>query len=175
MRGLPLFLGCALVLSAQEAPKPTRHHLALKDQAGTWTAVARLYMDPSKPPVVAKGTEVNTVVAGGLWLKSEFRAEMMGQPFEGHGLFGYDAQQNAHVGTWVDSSGTWMAVSKGQCSGNCREQVVYFEGYDEKGKRATYKEVHTQVDRDHRTMAMFLKAKGGTFVKQMDMEYVRAK
>ena len=177
MRIAILILGCALALTAQEGPfpKPTAHHLAMKDQVGTWNAVARFYMELGKPPMVSKGTEVNTLVAGGFWIKTELKAEMMGQPFEGHGLFGYDARQGAHVGSWGDSSDTWMAVSKGSCARDCREQTLFFDGYDEAGKPATYKEVHVQVDRDHRTMVMFVKAKDGSFKKVMDMEYTRAK
>lgn len=177
MRELLLSLGCVLALSAQDSPfaKPTAHHQALKDQVGTWTAVAKMYMDPLKPPMVSKGTEVNTLVAGGLWLKTELRAEMMGQAFEGHGLFGYDTHQNVHVGSWVDNSGTWMAVTRGTCAKDCREQTLFFEGYDEAGKPVTHKETYTQPDRDHRFMAMFVKAKDGSFVRIMDMEYTRAK
>ena len=177
MRPLFLTLGCALALSAQDSPfpKPTAHHLAMKDMAGTWTAVASMYMEPGKPPMVSRGTEVNTLVAGGLWLKSELKAPMMGQLFEGHGLFGYDTQVNAHVGSWVDCSGTWMAVTRGTCTKDCKEQTTFFEGYDEAGKPATFKEVHTQVDRDHRTMVMYTKAKDGTFVRNMEMAYTRAK
>jgi hypothetical protein len=117
MRKLVLTLGCVLALSAQDSPfpKPTAHHLAMKDQAGTWTAVAKMYMEPGKPPMVSKGTETNTLVAGDLWLKSILRAEMMGQMFE------------------------------------------------------------TQVDRDHRSMVMYSKAKDGTFVRSMEIDYVRAK
>lgn len=64
MRTLLLSLGLVLTLSAQEEgfPKPTAHHLAMKEQAGTWVAVAKMYMDPTKPPMVSKGTEVNTLV-----------------------------------------------------------------------------------------------------------------
>ena len=177
MRTLILTLGCVLALSAQDSPfpKPTAHHLAMKELAGTWTAVARMYLEPGKPPVVSKGTETNTLVAGGLWLKSEMRAEMMGQTFEGHGLFGYDTQTNAHVGSWVDSGGTWMAVSKGTCTKDCREQTTFFEGYDEAGRPASHKEIHTLVDRDHRTLSFYMKAKDGSFLKIMDMEYTRAK
>jgi hypothetical protein len=177
MRKTILALGCVLALSAQDSPfpKPTAHHLALKDQVGTWTGVAKMFMEPGKPPMVSKGTETNALVAGGLWLKSEFRAEMMGQQFEGHGLFGYDTHQNAHVGTWVDSSGTWMAVTKGTCSKDCREQTIYFEGYDEAGNPATHKEIYTQPDRDHRSMVMFTKGKDGAFVKIMELEYTRVK
>jgi hypothetical protein len=177
MRRRLLTLGCVLALSAQENPfpKPTSHHLAMKDQAGTWTAVARMYMEPGKPPMVSKGTETNTVVAGGLWLKSELRAEMMGMAFEGHGLFGYDTHLKAHVGTWVDGAGTWMAFIKGTCSQDCKVQTLFFDAYDEAGKTVTQKEVHTQVDRDHRTISMFTKTKDGTFVRTMDMEYSRVK
>jgi Protein of unknown function (DUF1579) len=177
MRMTILALGCVLALSAQDSPfpKPTAHHLAMKDQAGTWTAVAKMYMEPGKPPMISKGTETNTLVAGGLWLKSELRAEMMGQMFEGHGLFGYDTQQNAHVGAWVDGSGTWMAVTKGTCSKDCKELTLFFDGYDEAGKPTAFKEVHTQVDKDHRHIAMFTKGKDGAFVRMMEMEYLRAK
>ena len=177
MRRLILTLGCVLVLSAQESPfpKPTAHHLAMKDQAGTWTAVAKIYMEPGKPPMMSKGTETNSLVSGGLWLKSELRAEMMGMAFEGHGLFGYDTQLGAHVGTWVDGAGTWMAFIKGKCSKDCKEQILFFDGYDEAGKPSTQKQVHTQVDRDHRTIIMFTKAKDGTFIKNMEMEYTRVK
>ena len=177
MRALLLTLSCVLTLAAQESPfpKPTAHHLAMKDQAGTWTCTARMFMDPTKPPTVSKGTETNTLVAGGLWLKSELRAEMMGQAFEGHGLFGYDHRQGAHVGSWVDSSDTWMAITRGTCAQDCRVQTLFFEGYNAAGKPVTHKEIHTQVDRDHRNLAMFVKAKNGAFLKIMDMEYVRAK
>lgn len=68
MRALLLSLGCVLALSAQEAPKLTPHHLAMKDQAGTWTAVAKMYVDPAKPPMLSQGTETNTLVSGGFWL-----------------------------------------------------------------------------------------------------------
>lgn len=177
MRHLMLSLGCVLVLSAQDSPfpKPTAHHLAMKEQAGTWTAVARMYGEPGKPPLVSKGTETNVLVAGGLWLKSEMRAEMQGQTFEGHGLFGYDTLQGAHVGTWVDVGGTWMAVSRGTCTKDCREMTLIFEGFDEAGKPQTFKEVHTQVDRDHRSTVMFAKTKDGALVKLMDLEYTRVK
>ena len=177
MRTWMAVAACILTLSAQESfsPKPTAHHLAMKDQAGTWKATAKMYFDPAKPPVVSTGTETNTLVAGGLWLRSELKAEMMGQPYEGHGLFGYDTLQHAHVGTWVDNAGTWMALIKGTCDQDCRVQTLFFEAIDEAGKPTPQKEVHTQVDKDHRTLVMYTKAPDGTFVKTMEMAYTRTK
>jgi hypothetical protein len=175
---LPLLLTLGgLSAPAQESPfpKPTSHHLAMKELAGTWDAVVKMYMDPAKPPMESKGTETNTLVAGGLWIKSEIRSEMMGMPFEGYGLFGYDTLAKAHVGSWVDSSGTWMAVTKGTCTKDCREQTTFFEGFDEAGKPMTFKEVHTQPDADHRAMVMFAKGKSGAYLKIMEIAYTRRK
>ncbi len=177
MRTWMVIAACIPSLSAQAGftPKPTAHHLAMKDQVGTWKATARMFFDPAKAPVVSTGTETNTLVAGGLWLRSELKAEMMGQPYEGHGLFGYDTLQHAHVGAWVDNAGTWMAQTRGTCDQDCRVQTLFFEAYDESGKPATQKQVHTQVDKDHRTLVMFTKAPDGSFVKTMEMAYTRVK
>ena len=158
-----------------QAPALTPHHLAMKAAAGTWDAVVKMYMEPGKPPAQSTGTEVNTLVAGGFWMKTEFKSEMMGAPFEGHGLFGYDTHKKAHVGSWVDSMGTWMGVSRGPCGKDCAEVTCDMEGYDEKGKKATYREVSTQKDADHRFMTMSIRKKDGKFMKIMEIEYIRRK
>jgi len=175
MRPWLLTLGCALCLAAQGGPLPTLHHLALHEQAGTWTVVARLFVQSGQPPVVSKGIEINKVVSGGLWLQSELRAEMGGQAFEGHGLSGFDTHQGAHVGSWVDGSDTWMASMKGTCARNCREQTLFFESFGPNRKVVTHKQVHVQVDHDHRSVTLYVQAPKGGFVKEMEMEYVRVK
>ena len=175
LRSLGIFLGLALPAQDAGMHEPTRHHKALAAQVGTWVAVARMYVSSTKPPLVSHGTEVNTLVAGGLWLRTELKATLMGSPFEGHGLFGYDTLAKAHVGSWVDSSGTWMAVTRGSCERDCQVQTAFFDGYDEAGRPALHKEVHTQVDANHRTMVMFLRVQDGTWVKSMEMTYTRLK
>ncbi len=169
-----LALLCATGLTAQEMPRPTPHHEALKAQAGTWDAVVTMETGPGKPPMEAKGVEVNTVVLGGLWLASEFKADLGGMPFEGRGLFGYDTQAKKHVGTWVDNSGTWQAVTSGACSDGCRALTSTFRGYGPDGKPALYREVFRQPDPDHRTMEMFVKGPKG-WSRLMGIAYTRRK
>ena len=175
MRSWLMTLGCALSLAAQAGPRPTLHHLALQDQAGTWAVVARLFVQPGQPPVISKGTEVNQVVCNGLWLQSELRAEMAGQAFEGRGFFGYDTHPGAHVGTWVDSGDTWMALIKGTCARNCHEQTLFFEAFGPNGKPVTHKQIYTQQDHNHRSSVLYVQGPKGGFVKEMEMEYVRLK
>jgi len=170
-RVLPWLL--ALPLVAQEMPKPTPHHEAMKAAEGTWDAVVKMPTAPGKPPLESRGVEVNKLDLGGLWLVSEFMGDVMGAPFEGRGLFGYDPIAKRHVGTWVDNSSHWQAVTSGTCTAGCKVVTSVFKGYGMDGKPATFKEVSTQVDADHRTMAMFVKGKGGTWTLMMEMAYAR--
>lgn len=172
----------ALLLStlawADEAPaypKPTPHHLAMQALVGTWDAVVTVRTGPGRPPMVSKGTEVNKLLLGGLWLQSEFASEMMGTPFEGRGLFGYDPATGKHVGAWVDSMAMAPSYPSGTCADGCREVTMTFAGQDMHGRNVIFKEVTVQKDPEHRTMTMFTKAKGGKFVQVMEIEYTRRK
>lgn len=156
-------------------PKPTPHHLAMKRLEGTWDAVVTMQMGPGKAPMVSKAVEVNRLVPGGLWLTSEFQSEMMGMPFEGRGIFGYDTGRHRHVGTWADSMVTGLALPVGTCKDDCRETTMTFEGPGMDGKPVTYKEVTVEKDDDHRVMTMYTKAKGGKFQLNMEIAYTRRK
>jgi hypothetical protein len=157
------------------APKPTSHHLALKRAEGTWDAVVKMFMAPGKPPMISKAVEVNALVPGGLWLTSEFKSDMLGTPFEGRGIFGYDTATQKHVGTWADSMVTGLAHPVGTCKDDCREVTMLFEGPGMDGKMTTYKEVTVEKDLDHRVMTMYTKGKDGKFELGMEIEYTRRK
>src|SRR6266849_3404508 len=106
MKSTPIFLAagallaCAAVGFAQEKkpspaapvaaaqPKPGPEHAILKEQAGAWDATIESFMAAGQPPVLSKGAETGTMV-GDFWLVSEFKTDMMGQPFTGHGTMGY--------------------------------------------------------------------------------------
>lgn len=177
MRISHLFIAFPMLLGAQETPmaKPTSHHLAMKAAEGTWDGIVKVYMAPGKPPMVSKAVEVNKLVPGGLWLQSEFKSDMMGTPFEGRGLFGYDPATGKHVGTWVDSMVPSQAISTGTCKDGCKEVTSYFEGPGMDGKLTTFKEISTEKDADHRTMTMFIKGQDGAFVLNLEIEYTRRK
>jgi len=175
-----VILVCTLAMTgllAQEMPlpKPSAHHLAMKRAEGTWDAVVKMYEAPGKPPMVSKGVEVNTLVPGGLWLTTEFKSEMFGTPFEGRGIFGYDTAAKKHVGTWVDSMVTGLALPIGTCKDDCRETTMIFKGPGMDGKMTTYKEVTVEKSPDLRLMTMYIKGKDGKFKLNMEIEYVRRK
>ena len=83
-------------------PKPGPEHAVLKDEAGSWDATVESFAAPGQPPMLSKGIETGTMV-GGFWLVSDFKSEMMGQPFLGHSTLGFDPAKKKYVSTWIDS------------------------------------------------------------------------
>ena len=69
---------------------------------------------PDAEPSVSKGTEVNEVLPGGLWLLSKFEGDFGGMKFSGRGQFGYDPVKKKYVGTWIDSTSTVLSVLEGE-------------------------------------------------------------
>src|SRR6185503_15784133 len=86
---------------AQEPTKPGPEYDVLKSQVGTWDATVEMSAMPGQPPSVSKGVETNTML-GGLWLITDFKSEMAGAAFLGHGVAGYDPGKKKYVSTWVD-------------------------------------------------------------------------
>lgn len=173
---LVVLLACpGLTAQGVPLPKPTPHHLALQRQEGTWDAVVRMYGAPGKPPMESKGVEVNRLVPGSLWLTSEFKSDMAGTPFEGRGIFGYDSAAKKHVGTWVDSMVTGLALPTGTCKDDCKEVTMLFKGPGMDGKMTTYKEVTVEHGPDRRVMTMYTKGKDGKFHLNLEIEYTRRK
>ena len=69
-------LGVYSPAKSQENPKPTPEHKILAADEGTWDADVKGFMaGPDAEPMVSKGTEVNTVLPGGLWLLSTFQTD----------------------------------------------------------------------------------------------------
>ena len=63
------------------------------------------WMEPDKPPMESTGACDNTVLLEGRFLQQKCTGDMMGQPFTGIGVHGYDNATKKYVTTWIDSMG----------------------------------------------------------------------
>jgi len=90
----------------QEFATPGPAHKALDALAGEWNVEARYSMGgPGTPPTTSKGVAVTRWILGGRYLQEEFSGEMMGRPFKGIGVTGYDNFKKKYISTWVDDMG----------------------------------------------------------------------
>jgi hypothetical protein len=142
--------------AAGEMPqaKPGPEHEILKKSVGTWDATVE-EMAPGAPPKTSKGTETAKLV-GGLWLVSDFKSEMMGQPFEGHAVGGYDPSKKKYVGTWVDSMSASQWTSEGTLDPATKTMTDWMEGVGHDGKPTKMKAVTQWKDDDTRVFTMYM-------------------
>src|SRR5687768_5224159 len=69
---------------------PGEPHKQFAGLAGSWTTKTKEWMEPGKPPTESTGTVEMKMVLDGRFLQQEFTGEMMGHPYSGIGISGYD-------------------------------------------------------------------------------------
>lgn len=148
-------LGSSLAL-AQMPPmaQPGPEHELLKKDVGTWDATVETFAAPGTPPSVSKGTETVTML-GGFWQLTEFKSEMMGQPFEGRGTTGYDPAKKKYVGTWVDTMMPAYYTSEATYDPATKTMAAVMEGPDPSGAVAKTKATTEWKDADTRIFTMY--------------------
>jgi hypothetical protein len=154
-------------------PKPGPEHEVLKNDVGTWDATVEM-MGPGAPPSISQGVETNTMV-GGLWLVTDFKSEMMNQPFQGHGVSGYDPTKQKYVGTWVDSMSTGLTLGESTYDPKTKTMTGVMEGPDMSGKMMKMKEVTEWRDPDTRVFTMYMTGTDGKDAPAMRITYKRRK
>jgi len=146
--GAGALASAALRPAAQEglpAPKPGPEHELLKKLAGEWDA--KMSMGPIQEPAHQSAK----VDLGGFWLLSSFEGQMMGQPFQGHEVLGWDTNKQKYVSCWVDSSAATLAVSEGTWDEATHTLTMVGEGIDPMSGEASpmYQVIHLEGPDKH--------------------------
>lgn len=142
-----LSLCLAAALPAQEPPKPGPEHEKLAATAGTWDAVMEM-TTPDGQHVKYKGRSIVKVAAGGFCVIDDYTADFMGQPFQGHGVTGYDPLQGKYVTTWFDSFGPTPVQLTGTFDAAGKVLTMTGTGPGMDGKAVAYKNVTTWLTPD---------------------------
>jgi hypothetical protein len=170
------FSAAAAMAWAQEGPpmpKPGPEHELLKKDVGTWDATVEMMM-PASPP--SKGTETSVLGPGGLWLLSDFKSEMMGVPFQGHGVTGWDPAKKKYVGVWVDSMSTSVSLTETTYDPATKTASGMLDGPPgPDGQPMKMKAVTEYKDDDTRVFTMYVKGPDGKEVPTMRITYKRRK
>lgn len=113
------------------AGTPGEQHQWLERFVGTWDSVTRTWMPgPGGGESVSKGTFIYRWLIPGLWQIGEFQGEMMGRPFQGFEVRGYDNQKKKHVGIWLDSTSTALLRMEGNLDPTGNTLILFGAGDD---------------------------------------------
>jgi len=151
------------------APGP--EHAALKPMEGTWKAVVKSWFAPGQPEV-NEGVSENRMILGGRYLEQHMTGTMMGMPFEGYGLTGYDNLAKRYVFMWVDNMGTGLMTGGGSMdeAGRTLTTTTTTPGPD--GKPADVRTVTKIVDENTHVYSMYGQV-GGQEQLMMEITYTR--
>lgn len=86
----------------------------LASGAGTWKANVTFWMAPGTEPTKSEATATSEMVMGGRYLMSKMSGNMMGMPFEGMAIEGYDNAAKIFMSTWIDNMGTGIMYMTGK-------------------------------------------------------------
>jgi len=159
---------------APAMPTPGPEHAVLKDGAGSWDATVEAFAAPGQPPMLSKGSETATMV-GGFWLVSDFKSEMMGQPFRGHSTLGFDPAKKKYVSTWIDSMTPSLSVGESDYDAATKTFTGWTDGLDHRGRPTRFKTVTVFKDPATRIVTMSMKGPDGKEMTVMRITYTREK
>lgn len=105
----------AMMEAYQKAGTPGAEHQHLASMAGTYDLTIKSWHTPDAEPTTESGTATRKMILGNRVLVEEVSSQMMGQPFTGQGLHGFDNVTRKYWSTWNDSMTTGLMVSEGTC------------------------------------------------------------
>lgn len=152
---------------------PGEPHKLLAKLEGSWTTRSRGWMEPDKPPVVSAGTCEQKLILDGHYLRQEYTGDMMGQPFTGINILGYNNQTKKYESIWIDSMSTAIYFFEGTASADGRT-ITQKCSYDDPVRGpAVWRSVTKIKDDNTQEFEMFIKPKAGKEEKMMEMTVSR--
>lgn len=157
----------------QKVGTPGEPHKVLANLEGVWTTRTRSWMGPDTPPAESSGACVQKLILGGHYLQQEYAGDMMGQPFTGINLLGYDNHTGKYVSVWLDSMSTGIFYFAGTASADGRT-ITQECDYDDPIKGpSVWRSVTRIKDADTLEYEMFITPRGGKEEKMMEMTVAR--
>ena len=108
-----------------KAGTPGAPHQWLSSTAGSYDLKIKSWHDAGGPAMEDTGTATRKMMLDGRVLIEDLSSSMMGTPFTGHGMMGYDNVSGKYWSTWTDTMSTGLMVSQGSCD---PQKVCTFTG-----------------------------------------------
>jgi hypothetical protein len=172
--GLPDEKQMAEMMKAQA---PGEQHASLKKLAGKFDCDITMKMTADAPEMRSKGKNVNEMIFGDRFMKSDFASDFMGKPFKGINYVGYDNLKKKWVSVWFDDMDTGIMTAEG--SGDADGKSVTYTGEFpcplDGGKMRAFRQVITVESDDKYTFEMYETPQGQGEFLSMKIVYTREK
>lgn len=152
---------------------PGEPHKQFAGLAGSWTTNTKEWMEPGKPPTESAGTAEMKTLLDGRFLYQEYHSQMMGQPFSGIGIDGYDNLTKKYVTAWIDSMGTGIFFMDGTASADGKTITLKGSHPEPGGGQMKHRAVWKITDSNNQTFEMYGAHHGQKEMKFLEIVYTR--
>jgi len=158
----------------QAAGTPGPAHKSLEALAGEWKAEVKCWQQPGGAPETSNATAKTRWILNNHFLEEEFHGEMMGKPFTGKSIIGYDNTRQTFKMIWLSDVQTSIFVSEGK--GEEGNKVITLQGKADcpatNQRDVQMKTVFRVLGPDKHIFEMYDGSKGNA--KTMEITYTRA-
>ncbi len=163
----------AMMKAWQASMTPGPEHAEMAKMAGEFKMTVTSYSEPGAKPDVSTGTASRKMIMGGRYLEETVTGTVMGQPFEGRGLTGYNNVTGKWWGTWLDNMSTGLMTSYGEWDFEKGIGVFFGDYVNPMTKEIEEtRGVVTRLDGGDELMEMYMITPTGEF-KSMEILYER--
>ena len=163
----------AMMETYKKLATPGEPHKQLAGLSGSWTTKTKEWMEPGKPPMESTGSVEMKLLLDGRYLQQDFTGDMMGQPYSGVGITGYDNLRKRYVSTWIDSMGTGIFMMEGTATADGKTITLKGHHAEPGGGQMAHRAVWKLVDDNTQTFDMYGSHQGGKEMKMMEIVYTR--
>jgi len=155
---------------------PGEPHRLLAGLAGAWDMEVRTWPAPGAPPSISPGKAETRMIMGGRFVQEAVTSEMMGMPFEGISLTGYDNIKKKYVGIWMDSMTTGVFHCEGDYDAAAKTLTMTGTTFDPMaGKEVLARTVTRFETADRHVFEWHAPGPDGKPIKSMEIVYTRRK
>jgi hypothetical protein len=156
-----------------KAGTPGVQHQLMAATAGTYDLKIKSWQDANSPATEETGTATRSMALDGRVLVEQVSAKMMGQPYTGHGMQGYDNTTGKYWSTWNDSMSTGVMVSEGTC--DAKQSCTFTGSWTEPVKKTLVKSRMTTKWTSPTTeiFEMYAPGRDGKEMKMMQITYTK--
>jgi len=156
-----------------KAGTPGAPHQALAASAGNYDLKLRSWQAAGAPAMEETGTATRSMTLDGRVLVEDVSSSMMGSPFTGHGMMGYDNVTGKYWSTWNDSMSTGLMVSEGTC--DAQKSCTFIGHWNDPVKKTPVKARMTTrwTSPTVQVFEMYAPGKDGKEFKMMEITYTK--
>jgi hypothetical protein len=149
-------------------------HAELKKMVGTWDVAVKMWPDAGMPAQDFSGKAEMKMILGDHYLQQDFTATMMGQPFTGISITGFDNSLKQYEAIWIDSMGSSIMWAEGKASKDGKTINLKTEMTDPLKKKLIKGREVLRIESDTKhVMEMYGPSLAGKEYKMMEITYTK--